>query len=158
MIFTNIFKTAESEIRIAAAKLCNQEVVNTSEYISSMAEFLSRPETKLKIIVSDFAADDVAKVVEHNFFMSLYESTAFQEGRVEIRTGEGKNFKGSDGRLINFCAADSRMYRFEDDVENRRAICNFNDTDSAKALEKIFDGAFETLKVVNLQDCFCDAA
>lgn len=158
VIFTNIFETAESDIRIAAAKLCNQEVVNTEEYISSMSKFLARPDAKLKIIVSEFSKEEVESIKVNNFFRFLYDSDAYKEGRVEIHTGEGKNFKGNDGRLINFCAADSRMFRFEDDIVNRRATCNFNDEDSAKTLEDVFDHVFETLDAVNLHDCFDNVA
>ena len=46
---------------------------------------------------------------------------------------------------VNFCVADGIMYRLENDIVKRTAICNFGNSDKAVPMEKVFDEVFNSL-------------
>ena len=142
IICTNIFKNAKTEIRIAANRLYNDEVVNTPEYISSMKEFLDKPKTILKILIVEAPkVEDVKK--DNTFYGMLFEHPAFKEGRITIKEGRGKSFSDNNGNKVNFCTADDRMYRYETDITRRKAVANFGDQKRSKELKEIFDRVYD---------------
>lgn len=154
IICKNIFSTAESKIRIAANQLYNDEVVNTPEYIAAMQDFLDKPDTSLDIIIRT-APNREAVHQNGTFYGMLYEHPAYKSGRVIIKVGDGKSFKDNNGKIMNFCVGDDRMYRFEDDIERRTAIANFKDPKTAKELSQKFDAVFNVLPhTLNLFDYF----
>ena len=124
-------------MRIAAESLTNLEVANNQEYLTALQFFLDRPETQLQILLSDAPQ----KPFEYDLFRMLRGHEAYREGRVEIRDGKGRNFR-RNGLVCHFCTADSRMYRIETDITNRKAECNFGDKSTTEFLERIFDEAF----------------
>ncbi len=93
---------------------------------------------------------------QNNFYLTLYKHPAYREGRITIVDGEGKSFKfKKENKTIHFCTADSLMYRLEDDIEHRKAIGNFGDSQTAKELETVFDQAFNSgLKKIHLNEIF----
>lgn len=138
IICSNIFKYAKSEIRIAANRLYNDEVVNTEKYINSMKSFLDRPDTKLRILITIAPPINEVKK-EGTFYGMIFEHPAYKEGRVEIKHGRGSCFMNADGNPVNFCTADDIMYRYENDIVKRKAIANFGDSQMAKDLREKFD-------------------
>ena len=143
IIFENIFRNASHKIRIAANNLWNTEVVNTPEYIDALLNFLNHSESSLDILLTNMPTPDsiIAESGKQNIFKSLFNHRAYSEGRIIIKSGEGKSFKATVGELkeVHFCTADSRMYRYENDIKERLAICNFNDPKTTKHLEELFD-------------------
>lgn len=154
IICENIFKTAESHIRIAANQLYNDQVVNTPRYIEAMKFFLDKSNTKLDIIITNAPArEDVQK--EGTLYGMIYDHSAYKEGRIRIKVGEGKSFRNDAGEMVNFCTGDNRIFRFEDDIENRTAIANFNEPKTTQELILEFDKVFGILvKPLNLDDYF----
>ena len=147
IILTNLFANANNHIRIAANRLYNDEVVNTPEYIKSMNEFLNKKDTKLSIIISKKPTVEEVRTRgrENTFYWMLYNHPAYYQGRVEIKEGGGRSFKGKDDVPVNFCTGDTQMYRFENDIEGRRATANFGDLETTRQLIEAFDSAFASL-------------
>lgn len=144
IICRNIFETAESIIRISANQLYNDEVVNKPEYIRAMRNFLDKENSQLKIIITN-APDPKIVRKDGTFYGMLYDHPAYKGNRVCIKVGDGKSFKNDSGKTVNFCTGDNRMYRFEDDVDKRCAIANFNDSETTKGLIENFDLIFNKL-------------
>ncbi len=154
IICSTLFENATSYVRIAANKLYNDEVVNQSEYISSMCHFLDREGTRLRILVSNRPSKEEV-TNESCFYSMLYHHPAYEEGRVEIKDGQGKSFRNKQGNPIHFCTGDEHMYRLENDIKDRKAIANFNDEKATDNLNKIFDKVFDKLDTtMNLKDYF----
>lgn len=152
IIFENIFKVANEHIRIAANNLWNTEVVNTQEYIDALRTFLDKPNSKLDIILTNEPNWNEVKAVETN---NIYKLLLNYKSKVLIKTGEGKNFKKTDtNQTVHLCTADDSIYRLEDNIDERTAICNFKDEKTVSELNKIFDGVFNSgIKVVDLAGC-----
>ena len=156
IICTNIFKNANHEIRIAANQLYNDEVVNTLEYIESMRTFLDKDGTMLKILIAQAPPKESVKR-DGTLYGMIYEHPAYAKGRVQIRHGYGKSFTGMDKNPVNFCTADDKMYRFENDIISRKAIANFGDQERAIEFREIFDSVYNSTKeteTVNLHNYF----
>lgn len=152
IIFSNIYRNAKSTIRIAANSLCNTDLVDKYEYISAVKCFLDKPNTKLRMILSHM---DESQMNSSLFFFTLFTHEAYKEDRIDIRYGNGKEFR-KGGKTIHFCTVDSNMYRIEDDIQNRCARCNFGDESTTVKLENIFDAAFESLPQIHLDQIFAE--
>lgn len=145
IIFKNIFKYSDKCIRIAANQLYNDEVVNTSDYISAAKQFLDKPDAQLHIIITTIPSKDSVDL-SNSFYGMLLEHPAYSEGRVIIKSGNGNSYKDKDGNMVNFCVADDHAYRIEDDVIKRTAIVDFEDKETAQDLISKFDTVFDALK------------
>lgn len=143
IVFKSIFKNAKSTIRIAAGSLDNSEVANSTQYIDALQEYLNRDDSKLYVLLSN----PVNHPTDLPLFKMLKEHRAFQEGRIELKDGKGKNFK-RDGNIFHFCVADDRMYRIESDIENRAAECNFGDVAMTDFLTGLYTKAFDSVSDV----------
>lgn len=157
IILSNIFRNAKSHIRIAANRLYNDEVVNTKEYIDSMRTFLDREGSQLSILITKKPTKE--EVQEHGpentFYWMLYNHAAYRQGRVTIKEGGGSSFKDAAGNQVNFCTGDDRMFRMEQDVEERQAIANFRDPEYTGQLIRLFDEVYPRLNsVVKLSDYY----
>lgn len=154
IICKNIFRTANNQICIAANQLYNDEVVNREEYIEAMRGFLDKEGTQLHIIITTAPLrENVHR--DETFYGMILDHSAYKEGRVVIKVGDGKTFKNEQGVVVNFCTGDHRMYRFEDDIVKRTAIANFKDSDTTNKLIAKFDKVFNSIDhVLNLQDYF----
>lgn len=163
IILENLFKNANYKIRIAAQQLINDEVVNTDVYMDSMREFLNREKTELHIILAKKPDDNKLREKQHSFYRMLYRHPAYDQKRIEIKAG--KTFKAEEegveeedsGHTVDFCTGDSRMYRFEFCIKERKAIANFNDEKVTERLNAKFDKAFFSLddeKKVDLKNIF----
>ena len=154
IICSAMFENATKDIRIAANMLCNDAVVNKPEYIQSMQDFLDKEDTHLKILISHRPSKDEV-TDESGFYSMLYHHPAYKEKRIEIKDGQGKSFHNQKGDSVHFCTADNHMYRLENDINERKAIANFNDEKATGNLINAFDGVFNTLDTtMNLNDYF----
>lgn len=147
IILSNLFMNAQHTIRIAANKLFNSEVVNTPEYINSMKKFLNRGDTTLRILVSQRPTWEDFKTInrENTLYWMLFNHPAYNQGRIQIRDGEGRSFQNEDGQRVNFCTGDDGMFRLEDNVEERKAIANFGDKAFTEKLNEVFDRVYPTI-------------
>lgn len=154
IICVNIFRTAISQIRIAANQLCNDEVVNRDEYIEAMKSFLDKGDTRLHIIITTAPSRENMRR-EGTFYRMIFDHPAYTEGRVIIKVGDGKTFKNENGVVVNFCTGDNSMYRFEDDIVKRTAIANFKDPNTTANLIANFDRVFNSINhVLDLREYF----
>lgn len=153
IIFENIFKVANEHIRIAANNLWNPEVVNTREYIDALSNFLDKTGSKLDIILTNEPDWNIVKKTMDD--RNIYKLLLKYSSKVRIRNGEGKSFKTTDTQtVVHLCTADDSIYRLEDNIEERTAICNFGDKKTVSGLNKIFDTVFNSeIKVVDLSAC-----
>lgn len=159
IILSNLFQNAQGTVRIAANRLFNDEVVNTPEYINSMRCFLDRKDSQLYILISHRpTAEEIKRVNRENtLYWMLYNHPAYCQGRIHIKEGEGKSFKNQDGNRVNFCTGDDRMFRLEDNIEERKAIANFRDEAFTQQLIKAFDSVYPTIqKSVDLHDFYSE--
>lgn len=156
IIFENIFRNAHDHIRISALNLWNTEVVRTEEYTKALTYYINQPNSRLDILVKEFPEkEDLINQAQYNIYRLLYCHPAYAEGRITIKTGNGKCFKNPSGDEVHFCTADGHMYRFEDNITERTAQCNFNDSKTSEIFEALFDNAFNnSATVVNLNDIF----
>lgn len=148
IIFENIFKNANKTIRIAANNLCNSEVVDRAEYIDPLIKFLDNGGV-LKNLLKDAPNVDNDELRKTNsLYRALYNHEAYKNGNVQFKSGNGKCFHNSDGKEVHFCTADGHMYRLENDIENRKALCNFGDSNKTKELDNVFDRVFDSINSV----------
>ena len=133
-------------------------MVNTDVYIDSMREFLNREKTELHIILAKKPNEKKLRAKQHSFYHMLYNHPAYDQNRIEIKAG--KTFKMKEDGMehtVDFCTGDSRMYRFEFCIKERKAIANFNDEKVTERLNAKFDKAFFSLddeKKVDLKNIF----
>jgi len=152
VVFTNLFLNAKQRIRMVAHTLRN-EVVDAQEYQDGLDSFLAREDAKLEIIIHHLP--ETAKEVQaSNLYRRLRFNPAYEEGRIVIKVaGRDRFFIGK--KPVNFCVADGMMYRLENDIEKRTAICNFGDKRKAEGLESAFDRVFGGInETVNLKELF----
>ncbi len=143
VIFTNLFLNARQTVRMVANTLRN-DVVDSNEYLDSLGSFLGREGSKLQILIHHLP-DNAREESASNIYLRLRRHPAYEQGRIEIKkTGGDRFFLGE--KPVNFCVADSLMYRLEDDIEKRTALCNFGNYDKAVSLETAFDKVFGSIK------------
>lgn len=150
IIFINMFNNAQKHVRIAAEHMCDNDVVDTPEYIEAVNKFLNQPGSQLDILVTSIPKEVVEKK-ENCFLRFLSNHTAYKAGRVHIKDLEGKHFyiknsNSNERTYINFSTADSKIYRYENDIEEKTAICNFGDKEKTEQYEKLFDQVFSKIK------------
>ena len=152
VVLANLFLNAMHRIRMVAHTLRN-DVVDSAEYQDGLDSFLARKDAKLEIIVHHLPP--TAKDVNvSNIYRRLRFNPAYEEGRIKIKVAGRDRFFIGD-KPVNFCVADGMMYRLEDDIEKRTAICNFGDNRRAGGLETAFDRVFDSIKeTVNLKELF----
>ena len=152
VVFTNLFLNAKQRIRMVAHTLRN-EVVDATEYQDGLDSFLARENAKLEVIIHHLPMTAKEDVVS-NLYRRLRFNPAYEEGRVEIKVAGRDRFFLRD-KPVNFCVADSMMYRLENDIEKRSAICNFGDKRRAAGLESAFDYVFDSInETINLKELF----
>lgn len=152
VIFANLFLNSTKTIRMVANTLRNV-VVDSQEYQDCLDAFLSREGTVLRIIINHLP-DNAMENSNSNLYRRLSLNPAYADGRIQIRNaGKDRFFLGK--RPVNFCVADGLMYRVEDDIEKRTALCNFGNPKKAEALETAFDSVFSSIKeTVDLKQMF----
>lgn len=155
IIFENIFRNAKRKIRIVANNLCNKEVVDREEYIKPLIAFLDKGGV-LHILLKNIPEKDNEELKStKSLFRALYNHEAYVNNHVIIKSADGRCFHDKSRNEIHFCTADGLMYRLENNINERKAICNFGDEEKTVELDSLFDRAFDSIvNTVSLADFF----
>ncbi len=135
VVFSNMFRTSEKQIRIFSRSL-GHKVTSNEEYLQELKNYLERG--GILSVMLEECVDESSDGIRSLFKL-------FRE-QVKIKTGVGKKFayKQEDGDMISihFATADSRIYRVEFDTNGHKARGSFNQKEDTEKLEAIFDQAF----------------
>lgn len=142
VVFSNLFINARKTVRIAANTMRNN-VVDSQEYQDALDSFLGREGTSLQIIISQLP-DNALEDSTSNIYRRLSLNPAYSAGRIHIKNANRPLFMMHD-KPVNFCVADGKMYRVENDIEKRTALCNFGNSRRAVFLEDVFDRGYGLL-------------
>jgi len=152
IVFKTIFNNAQREVYIVAKDLTNVAVSNAQQYIESLDAFLKREGVKLNIMLTSFSKDSALNAP---VFKTISESPAYKKGNVRIYNLNGKAFNDGNS-IVHFCFADGHMYRIETDTINRKARCNFNDSEVVNDLLRNFQTGKDlpSTTEINLSETF----
>lgn len=144
IIFKNIFRTAENEISLYANDIFSQENPITTDfaYMNAMKSFLEKKDTRLRIILRNYN-----EATSNNPLRDLIRT--YSAEKVIFRVNKDNDVCIGDQK-VHFCLADGRMYRMEYATEERKARCNFNDPDSVRKYQVIFNQLFQSSETANL--------
>lgn len=148
IIFENIFKHSLKKIRIAAGSLCENDnkLSCNYKYINSLELFLKRDNAVLEILLLNQDIND--SQIQNNFFYKKLASFKSSNNKIIVKHTNDHFFvkgNGSDTPIdVHFCVGDDHMYRFEEDIAKRKAMCNFNDPKISKKLSDVFDSVFNS--------------
>ncbi len=143
VIFTNLFLNARKTLRIAANTLRNP-VVDSPEYLNALDSFLGREGTTLQIIISHLP-ENASEDSNFNIYRRLRLNPAYSQGRIHIKNANRYVFRIGE-TPTNFCVADSLMYRIENNIDRRTALCNFGNSSRARLLEERFDEGYNSIE------------
>lgn len=146
-VFVELFHRAEKRVRLYSGSLVNQEVSNDTQFISALSDFLEKDGVKLEILLNDYREGEFENTPL--FKRLLYYQCNGSD--ITIRRTDKKLFfarPGQEKTECHFCVCDLASYRLEIDIENRSAICNFNDTVGAGVLIERFDEMFNQSEII----------
>ena len=151
-VLSNLFRISAKEVRIFAGNLC-EHVGNQLEYIIALSEFIERGGT-VCILLNSYN-EDMARTSNLFKRLAYYKS----EGKpIFVKTSTAKPYLASDPkqRPVHFTVGDNMAYRIETDIENRTALCNFNNPELAEKTAVFFDELFnrEDVKDVDIIKLF----
>jgi len=126
VLYAKLFHYAQKEVRIFCHCL-NPEVFDQPEVLAAAREFLEAGKT-LYIAVQE-------EPEELTRFLDLILEEDFDE---QVFIWKGKEYRGTNGKLLNFAVMDETAYRFEADRDRQEAIASANDPRFAKRLVKAF--------------------
>ena len=121
IVLKQIVQSAKNELKIYCGNLCTR-VSNDMQYIDALKEFLGRRETKIQVLFADFNDEFYRK--------PIYKLFSDYKEQVELKKVLSNHIITKDGVPVHFTIGDSKMYRLETDIENKKAIGNFNDESS----------------------------
>lgn len=150
IVFTELFAKAQKIMRIFAGCLSN-DVVNNSDYISAVSDFVSRG-GEIKILLNKFSEDNAQN-------SDLLKRLAFYQTEkkpISVHKCNDKPYLTNDEekKEVHFAIADNSAYRIETDIVNRKSVCNMNDTETGEKLAIFFDGLFENSETIDLVSFF----
>lgn len=149
-VYSEIFANSRESVRIFAGNLCNDSM-DSSDYIEALSDFIER-KGNLRILLNNFDIDVAKKT-------NLYKRLAYYKAEgadIQIKSTPAKPYilVGNGDKRINvhFAVGDNVSYRLENDTENRTAICNMSDPETASKYADIFDKIFsnDSSKTVDL--------
>jgi len=134
IIFYNLFRIAESTVRIFAVDLSG-DVPNSDEYTTQLREFLKR-KGRAHILLEQ--TPDITKSV-FGILCEFADQVSIKTTTLRPKIGDGE---------INFCAADDFAYRIETDKVKCEAHVSFNDKKQTSELKRVFDLMFTDEKSI----------
>lgn len=138
-ILRNVFKYADKEVNIFSGTL-DSCVYNDKELISAAENFLKTKHGIVRVLLQGDVAHS-RKDVENDFLHVILSLGG------DIKLAQDDNpLKNVDN---HFLVADSKAYRVELDVNERSAVCNFNDESLGTQLKNVFNSSWES-KVIPL--------
>lgn len=135
IVYLNLFKIANEHVRIFAGNLC-EHIGNKSEFVEAISEFIERG-GKVSLLLNNY---DEEAIVKSPLFMRL-AYYASEKKDVTVKMTEVSATLG-ENRQVHFAIADDIAYRLETNVQERTALCNFNNATVAKKLISVFDTIF----------------
>ncbi len=140
-IYSIILDNAEKEVNLVIdyeMTISSEEITNNQKFINSIKNFLDKPDTILKIIITHAPEN---RVIDNNFYESLFNHSAYTNGRIILKFIEGdKCFKRTDDKSkdeVEFCVGDERMFNICV-VNKQYDMTNFNKPDWAKGMVEKF--------------------
>jgi hypothetical protein len=134
LVMAEMFKKTQNSIRMLVGNL-NGEVSNQEIYQEKLNELLKIKSVKFDIIFLDEPNKDSKALKLLNDAKAKGHQINFWKASKEIADSIIQKGKF----LIHFSVFDDKMYRFEKDINNYAAWCNFNDQVIAGKLIKLFD-------------------
>ena len=149
-VFVELFKKAKECLYIYAGCLSN-DVTNSSEYISSIREFI-RNGGEVKVLLNAYNEETAS---QSDLLKRLAYFQAKKKNVIVKKTNEKLFIPSPEGdREIHFTVVDRKSYRIEIDIVNRKSICNMNDTQMGEKLTSLFDPMFDKATPLNLVSFF----
>ena len=136
-IYSIILDNSEKEVNLVInyETTISEEVTNNQKFINSIENFLNKPDTTLRIIITHSSKD---RVTDNNFYKLL-----LNHPHVIYRFSENKYFK----RIVNestdeieFCTGDESMFNICI-VNKQYDMTNFNDKEMVKSMVEKFKEA-----------------
>jgi hypothetical protein len=146
LVMGTMFEFANDNVKIFAGNFSG-DVSNLEDYRVGLEKYLCKGK-KLQILLQE---EKLNGDKEPNLFQLLRLYYIVNPEQIEIRKHPSKVMQ-SEGNEIHFATADNKMYRLEDDIVSFTATGSFNDTETAKKLNTIFDKIFysEKSQILNL--------
>lgn len=155
IVLERIILSAKKTFKYTTNSFFDESIEKDMVFIEALCAFLSAPEAQVQIIITDLP-EDISQKDALNPFYRLYQHEAYKQGRISIKNSSGGHFVNND-KKVNFCVADSLMYRFESDTSKRIAFCNFNDSIRSEKYENVFDDVFVKIQTaVDLNSIFAE--
>lgn len=148
LVMENIFRSSRHDIRIFAGYMSG-EVSDKENYKSGLTDFFQRG-GKIRILLQ---SDKKIPEKEPPIFKLLKFFSLVKPGSVEVKESKrARVFQADDktAKEIHFTTGDDRMYRIEDDISSFSASGNFNDPETVKSLNAMFDEMYKQANVVSL--------
>lgn len=154
-VLERIILTAKKTVRYTTDSFYGEDIERQMVFIEALCSFLSIPNSKLFVIVTNLP-ENIAQKDSFNPFYRLFQHNAYKEGRIVIRHSHGGHFVNNE-KNVQICVADSTMYRIESDTNKCIASCNFNDSGISEKFEEVFDSAFGTIQMdIDLNNIFAE--
>lgn len=143
IVSSRIFEYSENYVKIFTGKL-NSEVADNPDFIKSLKRFIQNTDKKLYIVVENIPENEhmsnALKLVVESSKNPLL-NVKLKVATLDFLESVKKSFKSRS--LYHFMIADGKMYRIEIGKDEYKAVCNFNDTEWVKILNKTFDNFFD---------------
>lgn len=137
IVMSAIFNTAKDFISIFCGNFSGQ-VSNNPMYLSTLTAAIAKG-VKIDVVMEE-------KAPESSKCMDLLTNTSTTNNNVTVSVLHASYRKRLRSKgieyLRHFTVADNRMFRYETDPQNFKAICNFDDTQTVE----ILSGNFAFLK------------
>lgn len=130
IVLKQIALSAKKCLKVYCGNLCSA-VSNDVKYIEALTKFLEKDTVKMQILFANFSAEFYNK--------PIYQLLFIHRDKISLRKMLPNTFITKDQKPIHFTVGDSKMYRLETDIENKKAIGNFNDVTSALVLDQVFN-------------------
>lgn len=134
IVLKQIVRSVKNELKIYCGNLCTQ-VSNNIDYLNALKEFLDRSGTKIQVLFADFNEEFYGK--------PIYRLFNEHREQVTLREVLPDHIITKDDVPVHFTIGDFKMYRLETDIENKKAIGNFNDESSTGVLCQVFNRYFK---------------
>ena len=135
VLIETMFRNSIAEMRIFSME-CSPNIFGRPEVIEAACDFLSKPYSKLRIIVQKKQEPQWA--LEHPLLKTFKELEELH-GEVKVVNATGAY---ADADASHFAVMDNDGFRYEFDHDNCKAVANFNEPVIAKRLLSSFDSAF----------------
>lgn len=131
IVLSAMFRYASNEVNVFCTDLTS-DVSNSDAYLIAVESFLEKG-GKINALLTDYKADEFPTKRIHSLLSKHWK-------QVVLKTTNKKIIYRDNA--VNFTVADGTSFRFETDIENRKAKGNFNDPEEAKILNNVFNQVF----------------